>query len=340
MAKRSRANIFLIASLFIVTVLLIIAVTFLVITLGKNSDTTTCATPPAQPCDQKTVLPYYFSVESSSISYEDVKNDYIGSARKLQDQITQALNSAQSSERSADRSALDANSNLLPVAVLGISNGTGGVLVIASAVFTGSSLPNSQSITTALNSNGLETIMIANGTEPINSSINTQLCQQVNPVPPGASTANTPPTSPPKTTPSPVTISNQPTKQPPPPPTTTCPICYCPTPTIMRTTTTSSTPCPPPTATPAFPCQTNVIFLIDASNGVTDGQFKNQTSFIASIFQTDWTYKEISIAIGEYSDPLGFDLFAAFGDVTSYTFAQNVFKQDVSHSGANASLTA
>uniref|UniRef100_A0A914XML0 Uncharacterized protein n=1 Tax=Plectus sambesii TaxID=2011161 RepID=A0A914XML0_9BILA len=97
---------------------------------------------------------------------------------------------------------------------------------------------------------------------------------------------------------------------------------------------------PPPTATPPIPCQTNVIFLIDGSDGVTDDQFKNQTNFIASIFQTKWTYNEIGIAIGEYSDPSDFYSFASFGDIKKWEDVQATLKNDVEHIGGSANLKA
>lgn len=97
---------------------------------------------------------------------------------------------------------------------------------------------------------------------------------------------------------------------------------------IEPTTTTppTTTPCisPPPTSTPPFPCRKNMIFLIDASNGMSGDQFNQQTAFISSIFAPDWTYDEIGLAIAQYDDDADdFIIAASFGDIKSSQDAQN-----------------
>uniref|UniRef100_A0A914XEQ3 VWFA domain-containing protein n=1 Tax=Plectus sambesii TaxID=2011161 RepID=A0A914XEQ3_9BILA len=105
--------------------------------------------------------------------------------------------------------------------------------------------------------------------------------------------------------------------------------------------TTSACTGPPPTTTPPIPCQTNVIFLIDGSDGIAVDQFRKQTSFIESIFQTNWTYNEISIAIGEYlDDPSTFYAAASFGDIIKWEDVQDILKNDIHHFGGVANLTA
>uniref|UniRef100_A0A914VAK3 VWFA domain-containing protein n=1 Tax=Plectus sambesii TaxID=2011161 RepID=A0A914VAK3_9BILA len=204
--QTSRSNKLLLGGLGAVLVLVIAAIVLLAITLGKTSNLnavqvapSSSPTPQSQPCNQKTVQPYYFTVESNEVSYDNVTNDYAGAASRLKQQIENALNTV-AMTRAADgvyNLVLDASgSNYLPVAILGISNtSTGGVSVIASTVFVGTNLPTSQAVSNALNTTGFSAPTVSNGTMSSNSS-NMQMCQNVNANPSGG----TPPTLPPITT--------------------------------------------------------------------------------------------------------------------------------------------
>uniref|UniRef100_A0A914XJD8 VWFA domain-containing protein n=1 Tax=Plectus sambesii TaxID=2011161 RepID=A0A914XJD8_9BILA len=76
-----------------------------------------------------------------------------------------------------------------------------------------------------------------------------------------------------------------------------------------------------------------------AHNGITDDQFKKQAIFVESVFQMKWTYNEISIAIGEYSDPSTFYIVATFGEINNWNDTQKYLKNDIQHFGGDASLT-
>uniref|UniRef100_A0A914VA22 Uncharacterized protein n=1 Tax=Plectus sambesii TaxID=2011161 RepID=A0A914VA22_9BILA len=94
---------------------------------------------------------------------------------------------------------------------------------------------------------------------------------------------------------------------------------------------------PSPTTIQAVPCQGNFVFIIDSSNGMAPPQFRNQTTFISSIFGATWTYTEADIAIAQYantaivSDP--------FGTITDVDSAQAAVKS-ANYYGDPARITA
>ena len=120
MANKTEINKFLLAGLAICIILLVVAIVVLAVTLGNVSNksifsclvrkyeildskyvfidtveviqSTTSAsnpgtTPQSQPCNQNTVEPYYFTVESQAVNFNDVQNNYMKSVSTLQNQV-------------------------------------------------------------------------------------------------------------------------------------------------------------------------------------------------------------------------------------------------------------
>uniref|UniRef100_A0A914XB50 Uncharacterized protein n=1 Tax=Plectus sambesii TaxID=2011161 RepID=A0A914XB50_9BILA len=105
--------------------------------------------------------------------------------------------------------------------------------------------------------------------------------------------------------------------------------------TLIHSSISPSTPLP--TTIQAVPCQGNFVFLIDSSNGMTPPQFRNQTTYISSIFGATWTYTEADIAIAQYADTA--IVSDPFGTITDVDSAQAAVKS-ANYYGDTARITA
>lgn len=70
---------------------------------------------------------------------------------------------------------------------------------------------------------------------------------------------------------------------------------------------------------------------------MTDDQFTDQTTFVASLFGANWTYQEVDIAIIEYDDTSTFELLGPFGAVKDFPTAQALV-DSADYLGDNASI--
>uniref|UniRef100_A0A914X339 Uncharacterized protein n=1 Tax=Plectus sambesii TaxID=2011161 RepID=A0A914X339_9BILA len=153
------------AALLAVLIMLVAAlIVIVIIKLEKNCDKCVTCEESSPSCSSNTVEPLYFTLVSTKVNYTDAINgNYTNVLQSLSSQIHDALTNPAVRSRSAAFTNFDgSNSNILPVAILGISpSPTGfGVVVIGSTVVTGQNLLSPQDATNRLTSHNLTAYVI------------------------------------------------------------------------------------------------------------------------------------------------------------------------------------